>query len=93
MRTTEARLSLKSIRKRAPGAEHVVAGPSDTALEVEFPSDVSKRICLFQKNKDSFVVGTGPRESIDVLSADLDTEVKRVQWLANARVAAILGSC
>ena len=38
-------------------------------------------------------MGTGPRESIDVLSADLDTEVKRVKWLANARVAAILGSC
>ena len=33
------------------------------------------------------------RDSVDVLSADLDTEAKRVKWLANARVAAILGGC
>ena len=62
-------------------------------LNVELPSDVSKRICSFEYHKDSFVVGSGPRNSIDVLSADLDTEVKRVNWLADARVAAILGSC
>jgi hypothetical protein len=76
-----------------PDAGPVVAGPSVAALDVELPSDVSKRICSFEYHKDSFVVGTGPRASIDVLSADLDTEAKRVKWVANARVAAILGSC
>ena len=93
VRTIEARLELKASRKRAPGAGPVVAGDSAIALEVELPLDVSKRIRSFESHKDSFVVGSGPRSFIDVLSADLDTEVKREKWLANARVAAILGSC
>ena len=85
-------MKLRTSRNQAPDAGHVVTGPSATALDVELPSDVSKRICIYECNKDSSVVGTGC-DSIDALSAALEKEVERDKWLASARVAAILGSC
>ena len=93
MKTLEARLQLRTNRKRAPDVRVDSVNPPPQGLDVELPSDITKRIRSFENTKSSFVVGTGPRGSVDALSAALDTRVKRENWCAQARIAAILGSC
>jgi hypothetical protein len=82
VKTLEARLQLRTNRKRAPDVRVDSVNPPPQGLDVELPSDITKRIRSFENTKSSFVVGTGPRGSVDALSAALDTRVKRENWCA-----------
>lgn len=51
MNTIEARLKLRNSRERLPDAGNAVESPSSTVLDIEVPSDISKRIRIFESNK------------------------------------------
>ena len=51
MNTIEARLKLRNSRERSPDAGNAVESPSSMVLDIEVPSDISKRIHISRVTK------------------------------------------
>ena len=90
VKTVTARKRVKASREQVkPAQKRAVTEMPEYELPKPFLEQVSK----FRKHESEFVTRCGPRKMIDRLHVELVSQSDREEWLAHARIEALLGGC